>query len=389
MRIVFFFILSFIPLGLHSQMLRVGLYQDALVERAVVYCSSGAYELHGPEGSFLRLSPGDILYLSLEEGQIRVLDARRDFGLIDSLDMRALSQESTFRVRPIKPEKDSRVYDQNLLVRSDARYLTLVNQLDLDLYLAGVVEAEAGPRAELEFYKAQALLCRTYAFRQMDRHRSEGFSLCDGTHCQAYKGKATLNPEIVAAVMETSGQIVADYNYRLITAAYHSNSGGQTTRARDVWLSDTEYLQSVVDPHSLHQPHAKWSDTIAFADWKQYLHDNGMKAVGKIPDEIIYIEQMKRKKYFILDGDSLRLTKIREDWNFSSAFFDMFPEGDSVLVWGKGYGHGIGMSQEGAMKMAREGFTYQDILQFYYFNIRLMDYRDLPASSLSMVQWDD
>jgi len=389
MRIVFFFILSFIPLGLHSQMLRVGLYQDALVERAVVYCSSGAYELHGPEGSFLRLSPGDILYLSLEEGQIRVLDARRDFGLIDSLDMRALSQESTFRVRPIKPEKDSRVYDQNLLVRPDARYLTLVNQLDLDLYLAGVVEAEAGPRAELEFYKAQALLCRTYAFRQMDRHRSEGFSLCDGTHCQAYKGKATLNPEIVAAVMETSGQIVADYNYRLITAAYHSNSGGQTTRARDVWLSDTEYLQSVVDPHSLHQPHAKWSDTIAFADWKQYLHDNGMKAVGKIPDEIIYIEQMKRKKYFILDGDSLRLTKIREDWNFSSAFFDMFPEGDSVLVWGKGYGHGIGMSQEGAMKMAREGFTYQDILQFYYFNIRLMDYRDLPASSLSMVQWDD
>ena len=61
----------------------------------------------------------------------------------------------------------------------------------------------------------------------------------------------------------------------------------------------------------------------------------------------------------------------------------MFPEGDSILVWGKGHGHGIGMSQEGAMKMALDGFLYQDILQFYFFGIRFMDYRDLPASSLS------
>jgi stage II sporulation protein D len=208
-------------------------------------------------------------------------------------------------------------------------------------------------------------------------------------HCQAYKGKSQLNPGILEAVMETSGKVVTDFNYRFITAAYHSNSGGQTTRAKDVWIDDEEYLQSVVDPYSLHQRHAKWSDTISFKDWKDYLRSNGMKAVDRIPEEIIYVEQMRRKKYFILDGDSLRMTKIREDWGFRSAFFDMFPEGDSVLVWGKGYGHGIGMSQEGAMKMARDGYSYEDILQFYYYNIRLMDYRDLPASSLEGVKWDD
>ena len=82
------------------------------------------------------------------------------------------------------------------------------------------------------------------------------------------------------------------------------------------------------------------------------------------------------------------MTKIREDWGFRSAFFDMFPDGDSVLVWGKGYGHGIGMSQEGAIKMDNDGFTYQDILHFYYHGIRLMDYRDLPDSSLPMVRLD-
>jgi stage II sporulation protein D len=143
-----------------------------------------------------------------------------------------------------------------------------------------------------------------------------------------------------------------------------------------------------VDPYSLHQPSSKWQDTISFNDWKSYLLDNGMRSVERIPKEIIYVEQMRRKKYFILDEDSLKMTKIREDWGFRSAFFDMFPEGDSILVWGKGYGHGIGMSQEGAMKMARDGFLYTDILQFYFHEIRLMDYRDLPASSIPMVRFD-
>jgi len=107
-----------------------------------------------------------------------------------------------------------------------------------------------------------------------------------------------------------------------------------------------------------------------------------MESVPRIPEEILYVEQMRRKKYFVLDRDSIQMTKIREDWGFQSAFFDMFPEGDSILVWGKGYGHGIGMSQEGAMKMARDGFNYQDILKFYFYEVRLMDFRDLPASSL-------
>jgi stage II sporulation protein D len=274
------------------------------------------------------------------------------------------------------------MYDDNLLVIPADRYLTLVNRVDMDKYLAGVVEAESGANAEKEFYKAQSILCRTYALKQMDRHSSEGFSLCDGPHCQAYNGRSNSNPGILEAIIETSGLILADYNFKLITAAYHANSGGQTQRASDVWLSDVDYLQSVVDPYSLHQNHAKWQDTISFEEWKAYLLKNGMKSVNKIPDEIIYVEQMRRKKFFILDKDSIKMTKIREDWGFKSAFFDMFPDGENVLVWGKGYGHGIGMSQEGAMKMARDDFSYQDILQFYFHEVRLMDYRDLPDSSL-------
>ena len=313
---------------------------------------------------------------------MKVLDAQQDYGFASHVELQALSVESVFRIRSVTPELESRIYDDHLLVIPADRYLTLVNRVDMDKYLAGVVEAESGSGAEKEFYKAQSILCRTFALKQMDRHASEGFSLCDGPHCQAYKGKSLSNPEILEAIIETSGLILADYNFKLITAAYHSNSGGQTQRASDVWLKDVDYLQSVVDPYSLHQSHAKWQDTISFEEWKSYLLKNGMRSVTKIPDEIIYIEQMRRKKYFILDKDSIKMTKIREDWGFKSTFFDMFPDGDNVLVWGKGFGHGIGMSQEGAMKMASDGFSYQDILRFYFHEVRLMDYRDLPDSSL-------
>jgi stage II sporulation protein D len=365
-----------------GQPVSVGLYQDHLVKAAVVYCSSGSYQLVLDGSVVSRVEVGGILYLTLEDGKVKVLDAEHDFGHADRVEMTALSHESVYRLRPIKPELVSRIYDDNLLVIPEDRFMTLVNELDMDKYLAGVVEAETGPNAEKEFYKAQSILCRTYTLKQLDRHLNEGFSLCDGTHCQAYRGKSNANPEILEAIIETSAMVLADFNFKLITAAYHANSGGQTQRASDVWLSDVDYLQSVVDPYSLHQSQAKWRDTISFEEWKEYLYKNGMKSVGRIPEEIIYVEQMRRKKYFILDKDSIRMAKIREDWGFRSAFFDMFPDGKNVLVWGKGNGHGIGMSQEGAMKMARDGFSSQDILQFYFHEVRLMDFRDLPDSSL-------
>ena len=273
-RLSILFIILFSWSGLLAQPVKVGLYQEKLVHAAVVYCSSGSYQLLVDDQVVSRLEEGSILYLTHEGGQVKVMDAERDFGLADRVEMKALSVESVFRLRPIKPELASRSYDDNLLVIPGDRYLTLVNEVDMDKYLAGVVEAESGIHAEKEYYKAQSILCRTYTLKQLDRHQTEGFALCDRPHCQAYKGKSTGNPDILEAIIETSAQVLADYNFKLITAAYHSNSGGQTQRASDVWLSDVDYLQSVVDPYSLHQPMAKWQDTISFDAWKAYLVKN-------------------------------------------------------------------------------------------------------------------
>jgi len=374
--------------GLGAQTVRVGLYQEHSINSAVVYCSQGSFDLLVDGREVSRMDEGGILYLTLEKEGVKVLDTDRDFGHAKTIELRSLTLESGFRIRPVEPELEARPYDDDLVVFSDDSTMTLVNRVDMDKYLAGVEESIIGPNAEPEFYKAHSILCRTHALKHLDRHQDENFSLCDQSHCQLFKGKSKFNPQILEVILETSGVVVADYNFKLITVAYHPNSGGQTQRASDVWISDVDYLQAVVDPYSLHQPHAKWSDTISFEDWKNYLLDNGMKSVSKIPEEIIYVEQMRRKKNFILDKDSIRMSKIREDWDFKSSFFDMFPEGDSILVWGKGFGHGIGMSLEGALKMARDEFNYQDILQFYFYDVRLMDYRDLPGSSKTEVDFD-
>jgi len=373
--------------GLDAQLIHIGLFHDQVVTSVVVSCSSGRYNLESEDGILDTLEEGESIFIYLENDSLVLHNSERTYGRFGEIRFNFLALKSSIRIRPVEPATDSRTYGDNLILRPHDRFITIINHVDFDKYLAGVVEAEAGPNAEREFYKAQSVLCRTYAVKNLNRHEPEGFSLCDGVHCQVYKGNSIYNPGILAAIVETTGQVLTDNRHQLVTAAYHSNSGGQTQRAADVWLTDHDYLQSVVDPFSLHQPNAKWKETIAFRDWKNYLYKNGMKSVAKIPDEIIYIEQMRRKKYFILDRDSILLTKIREDWGFKSTFFDMFPEGDSIVVWGKGYGHGIGMSQEGAMKMARDEYLYQDILQFYFFNVKLMDYKDLPGYSVPEVNF--
>ena len=377
-------IASILLLCLHTeaQFIHIGLFHDQVTSSAVISCATGKYNIESDDGIVGFLDEGDNMFVKLENDSITLYDSQLVYGRFTNLKLTYIGLNSSFRFRPIDPASASRTYDDNLILKANDRFITVINHVDFDKYLAGVVEAEGGPNAEKEYYKAQSVLCRTFATKYLDKHANEGFSLCDGVHCQAYKGKSIYNPGILEAIESTSGLVLLDANNQLITAAYHSNSGGQTQRAADVWISDEPYLQSVVDPFSLHQPNAKWYDTISFKDWKDYLYVNGMKSVTKIPDEIIYVEQMRRKKFFILDKDSILMTKIREDWGFRSTFFDMFPEGDSVVIWGKGYGHGIGMSQEGAMKMAQDSYLYKDILQFYFFDVKFMDYNDLPSYAI-------
>jgi stage II sporulation protein D len=183
-----------------------------------------------------------------------------------------------------------------------------------------------------------------------------------------------INPEIKNAVIQTSGLVIIDTAMQLITAAFHSNSGGHTANSEDVWLSNKHYLRARPDPYSLNQNNTSWSDTISKNFWINYLRNNGIVITGNNMDSILNFHQKNRNKYISINNDTLSLRKIREDLGLRSSWFSIHLMGDSLIFTGKGYGHGVGLSQEGAMQMARENFSFIDIIHYYYKNVKVIHY---------------
>jgi stage II sporulation protein D len=256
-------------------------------------------------------------------------------------------------------------------------FLMLVNHVELESYISGVVESEGGSTAHLEYYKSQAIICRTYALANLNRHAGEGFNLCDGVHCQAYHNKSLKSDKIISATQLTRGLIIVDTTLNLITAAFHSNCGGQTANSEDVWLSKLSYCRSIQDYHCRSSRNAVWQKTISVKEWIEYLKNNGISVSENVTAQDFAFAQTSRKVNYTFNNQNIQLKKIRADWKLKSTFFSIEPSGSSIILQGKGFGHGVGLCQEGAMKMANSGFTYDQIIKFYYKNTYTISLRAL------------
>jgi stage II sporulation protein D len=283
-----------------------------------------------------------------------------------------------FRLKMILPDRKPRFYEDNLQVTTELGDLKCINEISLDNYIAGVVQAESGRRSFQEFYKVQAILARTFALSHLQKHVAESFNLCDHTHCQAYFGKTT-ELDIMKAVTDTRGKVVVDDNLNLIDAAFHSNSGGQTANSEDVWGSKLSYLRSVNDTFSTKMPNAKWERKMAKDDWLSYLK---LKHNYPIQDSnarwlALTFKQDNRKPYLEANNIRVPLKNVRTDLQLKSTFFSVISIGDTVIFKGKGFGHGVGMCQEGAMRMAKLGYKCPDVINFYYQKTQLVDLHKL------------
>jgi len=286
---------------------------------------------------------------------------------------------SELKVKLNNPDRKIRNYQENLSFEVFESGIRVINEIDLDHYIAGVTEAEAGSRSALEFYKVQSVLARTFALAHINKHVTEGFSLCDQVHCQAYFGRPR-DMSIYKAIEMTRNQVVVDDNLNLIVAAFHSNSGGQTANSEDVWGSRTPYLRSIIDTFSINMPNARWERKIAVEDWMSYLKikhhfpiddSNGKKAA-------LNFTQSSRKIYLEAGNVRVPLKNVRVDFQLKSTFFDIrLLNKDTVLFSGHGYGHGLGMPQEGAMRMVKLGYKYTDVLNFYFQDVQLIDLHKL------------
>lgn len=334
----------------------------------------GNYRLDTYDNDPFYLKKGETVIFAFYEGKVAVKTHGNKGFACDSLILNGLTGNDLFSVRINSEPMADRIYDGDLQCLHDLGFLVMINTCNIDNYIAGVVQAEGGTGRNIEYIKTQALLVRTYLYRYLGRHIIDRYNLCDDTHCQAYMGNST-NSLINKAVIETTGLVVLGRDSLPIMSAFHSNCGGETESSENVWLSGQPYLKKVIDPYCSGSRSARWTKTITIDVWEDYLRSSGCTfPAGSIPD--FNFAQLTRQKNYRTGSCSLPFTKIRDDLSLRSSFFSVTRNGDSIILRGKGYGHGVGLCQEGAMVMASRGFNYRQILQFYYSNVIISDIKN-------------
>lgn len=348
--------------------IRIGLFYRQGLTSVTFSVTEGEYIIYGDYKQIGIARKGTIYHIENTRDLLTLQDTSKAYGKYTRIEFKGVSAENAFRVKPVFPSLPAKESDDNLILQAESNVISIINILNLEKYIAGTVEAEGGPNAHLEYYKAQAILTRTFALKSFYRHGAEGYNLCDTEHCQAYKGRSRMNQAIQDATQITSKLVMTDLNGILVNTAYHSNCGGMTSDAFLVWKQSMPYLRSIPDPFCKHSHNAVWEATLTRSTWNNYLAKRGVEKKW-IQQPVFSYHPEGREKALILGNIQLQLADIRLDLNLKSSWFSIDASPTSVVFHGKGFGHGVGMCQEGAMDMALKGYTYVDILHFYFTNV--------------------
>lgn len=310
-------------------------------------------------------------YFSKNGSGVKVRRGSKVIGTFKAL--RLVSEDPTKEFR-IKANKKNRVYQDALQIRVFNGFLQLVNVVDMEKYVAGVVESEGGHVNELEFFKAQAVLARTFALKNLEKHQSEGYNLKDDVSSQVYFSKCHYKNSdcILEAVDSTKDTLIVTENCDPILGVFHANSGGQTVGSDHAWYSAIEYLQPQQDSFSVGVGSYAWEKRISKKNFYDFVA-RSMKVSNDISlqKSLLNFNQRTRQAYFVHKSHRLKLTKLRTHYRLRSTFFSIIEDGDYVVLRGKGYGHGVGMSQDGAIEMSKRGYSYREIINFYYYGTEL------------------
>jgi len=359
---------------LPAENLQIRIYAHLKIYTIQLIVSEGNYKIIGDANVIAESTGESVFVLNIKGDSIEVKQNALRIGKYKYIKF-AGNESGEIKFRMLNPDRKPRIYQNNLSFSVVEENIRVINEVMLDNYIAGVTEAEAGSRSTQEFYKVQALLARTFALAHINKHVSEGFSLCDQVHCQAYYGKPR-DMNIFKAMESIKGKVVVDENLNLIIAAFHSNSGGQTANSEDVWGSKTSYLKSIRDSFSIKMPNAKWERKMLTDDWLSYLKLKHNFPIDQqdAKEAALNFSQDNRKIFLECSNSKVPLKNIRSDLQLKSTFFSISQlNNDSIIFKGRGYGHGLGMCQEGAMRMSKMGYGYLDILNFYYKDVQLID----------------
>lgn len=243
--------------------------------------------------------------------------------------------------------------------------------LELEEYVLGVVGAEMPASFNIEALKAQAILARTYALKSI----KNGKKLTDTVSTQAYKDNSELQKlwkndytkyyeKIKKAVNETKGKVIL-YNNEYIDAVYHSTSNGKTENSKNVWKNILPYLVSV---DSSWDKNVKSYKKETIFEINEFCNILKLDVEEPITYEIIHNET-GRVRQITINNKTFAGTEFRNLLKLRSTDFEIEINDEKVKVTTYGYGHGVGMSQYGANEMAKQGYSYIQILKHYYTGV--------------------
>ena len=375
-------LLSFIFLLLSSQV-NVRLFTEFNPDNAIFSVNSGKYRVSNYNQESIDLSQGDLLLITRFKDKIFVKQRNGETLTGDSLEIKGETGEDYFSLRVNSGGSVKRNFSGNLKCFSDMETLLLINSCDIEGYIAGVVRAEGGNGKNEEYFRTQAIIARTYTYKYFIKHLVDRYNLCDDTHCQAFHGIIE-DSIIISAVRHTKGLVITTPDSLLIISAFHSNCGGETSPSEFAWVTSQSYLGRVEDPYCLNSRNANWEQKISLKSWTGFITKNGYSGITSNP-LVFNFNQDTRVADYTAGSFSMPLRTIRTELGLRSSFFSVIADGDSLLLKGRGYGHGVGLCQEGAMVMANKGFTYKQIIDFYYSGVLIMDIKNavlLPPNSL-------
>jgi len=266
-------------------------------------------------------------------------------------------------------------YAGEFLLSIVGHQIRVINRVDLEQYVAGVVPAEIGGLAPIEALKAQAIATRTFTINMLisGRHSADGFDLCNSVHCQVYRGLENITPESARAVRETEAMILLFENHP-IQAFYSSNCGGITEKSGNIWSVQQEYLMSVTDNYCINldlipqwsHHNLNWERSFTIRELENMFSVRNIEDIQIVSrnssSRVEEIEISARRNKITITGQY----DIRDRFELRSTLFFIKREGDNVIFMGNGHGHGVGMCQSGAIARANSGYFYEEILLFYY-----------------------
>jgi stage II sporulation protein D len=260
------------------------------------------------------------------------------------------------------------IYEGTLELRRNDNGLFVINDLPFSKYIEGVVSSETGKDWEPEALKAQAVISRTYAVFYKEKNLRKDYHLTSGTLHQVYNGDR-VSLKVIQSVSETAGEILT-FNDFPIKAFYHATCEGKTELPEEVWGVQYPYYQSV-DCMTRNAPYDNWVKVFTPGQIEAATGMSGVEdmiissytSTGRV--KMLGI-RTRNGKEGVAEISATKLRQLLGYRELPSTAFVVKKEEGNLIFEGKGWGHGVGLSQWGALEMARQGKNYREILSHFY-----------------------